>query len=37
VFAQDAGMTGEEVRVNALSAAGLFFAAVAASSLLKRR
>jgi hypothetical protein len=37
VFAQDAGMTGEEVRVNALSVAGLLFAAVAASSLLKRR
>ena len=37
VFAQDAGMTGEEVRVNALSVAGLLFAAVGASNLLRRK
>jgi hypothetical protein len=37
VFAQDAGMTSEEVRVNALSVAGLLFAAVAASNLLRRK
>jgi hypothetical protein len=35
--AQDAGMTAEAVRLNALSVAGLLTAAVAGSILLKRR
>jgi hypothetical protein len=37
VFAQDAGMTAEAVRLNALSVAGLLTVAVAASRLLKRK
>jgi hypothetical protein len=37
VVAQDAGMTAEAVRLNALSVAGLLMAAVAGSILLKRR
>jgi hypothetical protein len=37
VVAQDAGMTAEAVRLNALSVAGLLTVAVAGSILLKRR
>jgi hypothetical protein len=34
--AQDAGMTAEAVRLNALSVAGLISAAIAGGALLKR-